>query len=129
MTGLMERNTLLRPRVQRHRRLKHAMDIAVQAEYISERARSHDLSAGGIFVDSVQPYEAGTIVQLKFHIDQRDYETRARIVYVKPQVGFGAQFLDFSADQRNRILQFVHRERATREAERVLRHDAWARMR
>ena len=129
MTGLRERNSLLKPRIQRHRRIKYALDIEVRGDVIAEFTRTHDISAGGLFVDSTQAYTPGMTVRLRFRIEEHSFETRARVVHVRPQMGFGAQFLDLTADQKNEILRFVHRERATREAERLMRQDAWARMR
>ena len=125
MTAAIERNTLLRPRIQRHRRLMHTLEIEVRGEVVAERARSHDISAGGMFVDSAQDYLTGMVLRLRFTLGEREFETRARVVHVRPQMGFGAQFLDLDAEQRNYILRFVHQQRATREAERLMRNNRW----
>jgi hypothetical protein len=118
---LAGRNELLEPRSQKYRRLKFLADVEVAADLALEGGRSHDLSASGMFVDAAQEYVIGMPVRLRFRIQRRDFDTRARIVHVKPQIGFGAIFLDLTQDERNHILRFVHGERARREAERLLR--------
>jgi c-di-GMP-binding flagellar brake protein YcgR len=125
MMPTLHRNTLLKPRIQRHRRVLHLMDVEVKSDSVYERSRSHDLSAGGMFVDSAHDYLPGMVVRLRFRLDEREFDTRAVIVHVRPQTGFGAQFLGLDAEARGHILRFVHRERATREAERVLHGLPW----
>jgi hypothetical protein len=121
MPIVIERNELLQARGQKHRRLRYRTEVEVSADLVLDRATSHDLSAGGMFVDTALDYLPGMMVKLAFTLDRKRFETRARIVHTKPQVGFGAAFLELSSEERGFILRFVHRERATREAERLLR--------
>ena len=124
MPAVVQRNALLRPVEQRHRRIRIVVEVEVTADLIQDRARTHDLSAGGMFVDSALDYLVGMVVNLSFQLYGHRFEMRARVVHVKPQVGFGAQFLDLAPAERNHLLRLVHCERATREAERLLRMPA-----
>lgn len=108
------------PGVQRHRRVRGQIEVEIVGDLVRDRAVTHDLSAGGMFVDTAQDYTVGQEVRLSFSIDRRLMWARARVVHVKPMVGFGLEFIDLNPVDRERILRHVHRERARLEAERML---------
>jgi len=112
------------PTPQRYRRLRFVTDVDVRADLMEERARSHDLSGGGMFVDAAQDYAIGMTIKLRFRLHRRWFEPAARIVHVKPQIGFGAEFVGLSPGDRQDLLRFIHRLRATREAELLLKASA-----
>ena len=116
-------STQTRPRndrVQRHTRIRYTLDVGVRADLIQDRATSHNISAGGIFVDTAQDYLPGMPVELRFTVDLRKYHIPAKVIHVSEQVGFGAMFTDMSPSDREHLLRFVHRQRAIREAERAI---------
>ena len=107
-------------KVQRHRRVRDQIEVEIVGDLVRDRALTHDLSAGGLFVDTAQEYAVGQEVRLSFTIDRKLIWARARVVHVKSMVGLGLEFVELSPIDRERILRYVHRERARLEAVRLL---------
>jgi len=105
---------------RRRKRLHHSVDVMVTCGAMFEGTRCSDMSPGGMFVQARSTYEPGQQISLRFQVGEVSFQLEAEVAHVKPRVGFGARFLDIRADQRLHILQFVHRERARAEVERLL---------
>jgi hypothetical protein len=56
--------------------------------------RINDLSMTGAFIDSVTCYSTGTILRLRFRINEIIIETTAEVRYSMPRMGMGVRFLD-----------------------------------
>ncbi len=54
--------------------------------------RLSDLSAEGVFVESVNELPVGTLLHLRFQVGERTVDALGRIVQVMPQFGFGVHF-------------------------------------
>jgi hypothetical protein len=68
--------------------------------------RSSDLSIGGMFLESMVTFPAGNLLDLRFKLNERDerpIEVKARVSYEVPSVGVGVEFVDLSAEDRDRI--------------------------
>ena len=72
-------------------------------------AFSRDLSVGGIFIDTREPSQIGTQVDLRFHLNENDAVVIAKgdVRYVVPRLGMGVQFTELSDEDRRRIATFV----------------------
>ena len=72
-------------------------------------AFSRDLSLGGMFIETKLPCDAGTPIDLRFHLnyDTPVVITSALVRYVVPNMGMGVQFTEMEWEDRNRIKQFV----------------------
>lgn len=68
--------------------------------------RSSDLSIGGMFLESMVTFPLGSVLDLCFKLndnDTRPIEAKARVSYEVPGVGVGVEFLDLSAEDRERV--------------------------
>lgn len=64
-------------------------------------ARTSELGLGGCYVDSLNPFPAGTLVQLRILRDQGVFETEAKVVYCDPRFGMGLAFAGIKPEQRS----------------------------
>jgi hypothetical protein len=63
--------------------------------------RSSELGLGGCYVDSLNPFPEGTLVELKILRDRGVFETKARVAYCDQRFGMGLAFTDMTSDQRS----------------------------
>ncbi|MBI4166834.1 MAG: PilZ domain-containing protein [Acidobacteria bacterium] len=72
-------------------------------------AYSRDLSTGGIFIDTKEPSEIGTEVDIRFRLSEDDpiIIAKGKVRYVVPRLGMGVQFTEVSDQDRKRIVTFV----------------------
>ena len=63
-------------------------------------ARTSELGVGGCYVDALNPFPKGTLVQLRILRDQGAFETKAKVVYCDPRFGMGLAFTEMTPDQR-----------------------------
>ncbi len=72
-------------------------------------AISRDLSIGGLFVETKEPCEIGTKLDLRFHLEEHDpiIMAKGQVRYVVPRLGMGVQFSEISNEDRKRIAAFV----------------------
>jgi hypothetical protein len=64
------------------------------------RARSCDLVVQGCYVDSMNPFPAGTQVRIRLEKGKSSFEARGRVVYRLAGLGMGIAFSDVSAEDR-----------------------------
>jgi hypothetical protein len=68
--------------------------------------RSSDLSAGGMFLETIAAFPKDTVLQLKFKLGDDGSEpiaVRAKVLYVANGIGVGVEFMDLSPADRMRI--------------------------
>jgi len=68
--------------------------------------RSTDLSIGGMFLESMVTFPVGSVLELRFKLNNADSDpivVKARVSYEVPSVGVGVEFLDLTAQDRARI--------------------------
>ena len=65
--------------------------------------RTSELGLGGCYVDSLNPFPEGTLVQLQIHRDQGVFETKAKVVYCDAGFGMGLAFTEMLPDQKSRL--------------------------
>jgi len=63
-------------------------------------ARTSELGLGGCYIDALNPFPTGTLVQLRILRDQGVFETEAKVVYCDPRFGMGLAFTGVTSDQR-----------------------------
>jgi hypothetical protein len=56
---------------------------------------------GGCYVDALNPFPTGTLVELRILRDQGVFETNAKVVYCDPKFGMGLAFAEMRPDQRS----------------------------
>jgi hypothetical protein len=64
-------------------------------------ARTSELGMGGCYVDALNPFPTGTLVELRILRDQGVFETNAKVVYCDPKFGMGLAFAEMRPDQRS----------------------------
>lgn len=68
--------------------------------------RSSDLSAGGMFIETIAGFPKDTVLQLKFKLAEEESTpivVRARVLYIASGIGVGVEFMDLAAADRVRI--------------------------
>ena len=80
---------------------------------------SGNVSAGGIFLITQEPYKPGTKLRIRFTLsdDPRPIETEGEVVWLRTRresperlPGMGVQFMKIANEDRERIRVFVNRE-------------------
>ena len=72
--------------------------------------RSSDLSAGGMFIETIAAFPRDTVLQLKFKLAANEpapIVVQARVLYVANGIGVGVEFMDLAGDDRVRIERIV----------------------
>ena len=62
-------------------------------------ARTTDVCPGGCYVDSMSPFPAGTVLQLRLTKDGKSFQSHARVVSSDAGVGMGVSFSSPAPDQ------------------------------
>lgn len=63
-------------------------------------ARTSELGLGGCYVETLNPFSEGTLVQLRILRDQGVFEATAKVVYSHSNFGMGLAFTEMLPDQR-----------------------------
>lgn len=94
------------------------MPVQIWVEEATDRElyfqRSANLSTGGIYLENTIPRPVGSQVTLRFTLpgETHRFEVRAEVVGAvagEEEMGMGLKFLDLSAEQVERIGQYVSR--------------------
>jgi hypothetical protein len=65
------------------------------------KARTSELGLGGCYIDTLNPFPQGTLIQLRILRDNGLFETRAKVVYSDVRFGMGLAFTEMTRDQRS----------------------------
>jgi PilZ domain len=63
-------------------------------------ARTSDLSLGGCYVDTINPFPPSTLVNLRLRKWDRTFDAQAMVIYSTPGMGMGMEFLAVNQEQR-----------------------------
>ncbi|HEY7817411.1 MAG TPA: PilZ domain-containing protein [Vicinamibacteria bacterium] len=72
--------------------------------------RSSDVSAGGMFLETIAAFPKDTVLELKFKLAESDsapIAVHARVLYVANGIGVGLEFMDLTPEDRGRIERFL----------------------
>ena len=101
MSAPKERPVRVRGRMRQYRDLiiayeGHAEEIPI---------RVPDLSATGMFINTVRSYPEGSVLKVRFVLEGSGVEVQARaeVRYCLPGVGVGIEFVDISRESRAAI--------------------------
>ena len=64
-------------------------------------ARTSELGLGGCYIETLNPFPQGTLVQLRILRDQGVFETKAKVVYSHASFGMGVAFSEMTPNQRS----------------------------
>ncbi|MBI3669285.1 MAG: PilZ domain-containing protein [Acidobacteria bacterium] len=62
-------------------------------------ARTADIGLAGCYLDMINPFPEGTLVQLQIHIGKSVFEISARVAYVHAGLGMGLIFTDLTMEK------------------------------
>lgn len=95
---------------------RHDVRIPIQLKVDVESPNEHylfeyssNLSENGIFIQTTDPLDPGTLVNIQFSLpDQHLIRTRGEVMWVamddEEECGMGVKFIGLQVDDRNRIL-------------------------
>jgi hypothetical protein len=63
--------------------------------------RTSELSIGGCYIDTLNPFPEGTAVKVRIIRDEGVFETNGKVIYSHSRVGMGISFIEIAADQRS----------------------------
>lgn len=101
---MVQRNKPLQPAKQRAVRrcpLVASAEVTELSSGTRLSGRSSELGLGGCYVDSLNPFPEGTLVELRILRDQGVFETKAKVVYCDAGFGMGMAFTDMTNEQRS----------------------------
>jgi c-di-GMP-binding flagellar brake protein YcgR len=96
------------PNRRKHRRVSFVKDVVLEGV---GPARSSDISAGGMYIETMSGFRVGADVVLQFklnHTDRDVIKSHALVRYVHEGVGMGLAFTDLSPDDRDKIDRLVN---------------------
>jgi hypothetical protein len=64
-------------------------------------ARISELGLGGCYVETMNPFSEGSLVQLRILRDQGVFEAKAKVVYTHSNFGMGLAFTEMVPNQRS----------------------------
>jgi hypothetical protein len=93
------------PRAKRRSVLRCALVASAEVTELDSRAqlkaRTSELGLGGCYIDTLNPFPQGTLVQLRILRDNGQFETQAKVVYSDVRFGMGLAFTEMKDDQRS----------------------------
>ncbi|MGH9718514.1 MAG: PilZ domain-containing protein [Candidatus Acidiferrales bacterium] len=63
-------------------------------------ARTSEIAIGGCYVDVMNPFPEGTMVQVRILRDQGTFEAKAKVVYCDSTMGMGLAFTEMAPAHR-----------------------------
>ena len=63
-------------------------------------ARTSELAVGGCYIETLNPFPEGTLIQVRILRDQGVFESKAKVVYTHSNSGMGLAFCDMLPRQR-----------------------------
>lgn len=76
--------------------------------------RCSDLSIGGIYLETLSVFPEGTLLDLRFKLDNSDpeyIEVQARVTFVHPGMGVGLLFTKLSPQDNEKIQKWIDRRK------------------
>jgi hypothetical protein len=64
-------------------------------------ARISELGLGGCYIDTLNPFPEGMVVQLRILRDHGVFEAKAKVVYTDRRFGMGLAFIEMTPNQRS----------------------------
>ncbi len=93
----------------RRREKRAPLATQVQCEECMTLAFSRDISPGGMFIETSESLPAGSVITVRFNLDNKDkvVTARAQVAYEVEKMGMGILFQEIEPDDRDAILEYV----------------------
>lgn len=93
---------------RRSKRIGYICEVECEGEGVSRlNSRINDLSASGVFIDSMTCFAVGSILKLKFRIGDTIVEAAGEVRYSMPHVGMGVRFMDLKPEHQRAVEALV----------------------
>jgi c-di-GMP-binding flagellar brake protein YcgR len=95
---------------RQHKRIKFIKEVEVIGVGLF---RSLELSAGGMYLETILPYTAGTILHLQFRLvetDENPINVQGCALYSHKCIGIGLGFLNLKEEDRQKIEKFIDQQ-------------------
>jgi hypothetical protein len=69
--------------------------------------RTSELSIGGCYIDTLNPFPEGTAVKVRIIRDEGVFETIGKVIYSHSGLGMGISFVEIAADQRSILENWI----------------------
>jgi c-di-GMP-binding flagellar brake protein YcgR len=64
-------------------------------------ARTSEIGIGGCYVDAMNPFPVGTVVEVRILRDQGTFQATGKVVYCDSTMGMGLEFTEIAPAQRS----------------------------
>jgi hypothetical protein len=116
-TGISTPSASGRPSTERRFAVRHAVSAAAKvveaASGANLQARCSDLSVAGCYIDTLNPFPAGSTVHLHLSNEQRTVETDAQVITNHIGMGMGLVFEGLEPEQTLGIVDWLSNKNAT----------------
>lgn len=66
-------------------------------------ARTSEIAVGGCYVDALNPFPVGTIVEVRIVRDKGSFEAKGKVAYCDSTMGMGVAFTEVAPAQRSTL--------------------------
>ena len=102
---MIEMNSEKKQERRKYERLSFREDILIDG---SKMCSSMDISEGGLYISTIQPYENNTVIDVTIPLKEEKLTVKAVICHCQPGVGMGVRFIDMNAHQRAKIEELIN---------------------
>jgi c-di-GMP-binding flagellar brake protein YcgR len=96
---------------EKRRSVRHPFIASAEVEELAVGSRLpsrvSDLSAGGCYVDTVNPFPGGTRVRVKIFTATQQFEAPATVVYAHTHMGMGLHFGELAPEHQATLRQWL----------------------
>lgn len=71
------------------------------------RARTGDLSLNGCYVDSLNPFPAGSKVRVSINYHEETFTALGKVAHAEPNIGMGISFTGVEPNQKVILLKWI----------------------
>jgi CheY-like chemotaxis protein len=90
---------------RKYERLSFREDILIDG---SKMCSSMDISEGGLYISTIQPYESNTVIKVTIPLKKEKLTVKATVCHCQPGVGMGVRFIDLNAQQKAKIQELIN---------------------
>ena len=93
---------------RREKRIAYLCEVECEGASVGRlNTRINDLSSSGVFIDSMTCFPVGSILKLKFRLQDSEINASAEVRYCMPQIGMGVKFIELPDHARQMIEDIV----------------------
>ena len=89
---------------RKHVRIPFIEDILLDGMNL---CTSTDISKGGLFISTIQPFEVGNVVEISIPLRDGKITVKAQVKHSQPGIGAGVMFIELNDEQRAKIKELV----------------------